>query len=398
MPKISYTQDGKTTLAKLQGHTVSIYEGVNGNPYFQVSWTVGKQRYKKKFSRSDRTEGWALAKQKAETVLHQLAGGAGAAAEASPSVLSYFSLLADKLGEAELMQALERVAKRHVGSGHTVRGCVDAYLQATAENHRSKRHIETLRHHLLKFAGKFSCCLEDVTTHDVDRYLVALGKPKTRKNHRASIVAMFNFAKRKGWLPADKLTAPELTEKPNLPKADPEVFTPEELKKLLATAREKYPGIIPYLVIAAFNGARSAEICRLQWRHYDESSMCLLYPSVITKTARRRVSEVTPNLAVWLAKFKTGTRPDDYIVPKPYRTNINRALARLAGEAGVCWKQNALRHSFCSYHLELYGNAPLTAKLCGNSVRVLETVYAQLTRKNIAEAWFAIHADGICHP
>ena len=50
------------------------------------------------------------------------------------------------------------------------------------------------------------------------------------------------------------------------------------------------------------------------------------------------------------------------------------------------WKQNALRHSFISYHLAEFKNANLTAELAGNSANECRRSYKALVTPKAAGA------------
>ena len=60
----------------------------------------------------------------------------------------------------------------------------------------------------------------------------------------------------------------------------------------------------------------------------------------------------------------------------------------------VKWKQNALRHSFGSYHLALYSDAAKTALEMGHtSTDLLFKHYREVVTKDVAEKWFGFTAD-----
>jgi integrase len=228
--------------------------------------------------------------------------------------------------------------------------------------------------------------IDQVTPKEIDGWLQTRGAPKTRANHRISAISLMNFAKRKGYLLEDRLSAAERTERIKVaPTDDPDIFHPSELRKLLAAAS---PELRPFLAIGAFAGARTAEICRLTWACWNPRQKALSFPARVTKTARRRVITVEDNLAEWLNLYQ-GKR-EDLIVPY---FNIHKFLRPLTEEAGVKWKQNGLRKSAVSYHLELHQNPPLTSKMAGHSIQKLESHYLHLTDRATARRWFSIRPN-----
>jgi integrase len=72
------------------------------------------------------------------------------------------------------------------------------------------------------------------------------------------------------------------------------------LRRFLAAAP---PKLIPPLVIGAFAGLRASEVLRLDWQDVDLVRGLIHVASHKTKTARRRLVTIEPNLAAWLAPF-----------------------------------------------------------------------------------------------
>jgi hypothetical protein len=56
----------------------------------------------------------------------------------------------------------------------------------------------------------------------------------------------------------------------------------------------------------------------------------------------------------------------------------------------VEWKQNALRHSFCSYRLAEVKSAAQVALEAGNSPQMIFRHYRELVTDREAKMWFAI--------
>ena len=61
-----------------------------------------------------------------------------------------------------------------------------------------------------------------------------------------------------------------------------------------------------------------------------------------------------------------------------------------AQNAGVTWKDNALRHSFCSYRLAVTKDAAKVAFEAGNSATMIHRHYKALVPEQTAREWFAI--------
>lgn len=374
----------KTTVLEKKGRRVSIYAGVNkargGTPYYQVSWTPpGRERVQRSTSNAFK------AQEIAEHALASMTAGRADLSALDPSVLSLIETVSQYASFAQIADKLmELVREKKERTAPRMEELVGLFERSREE--KSKRHVETLHYHLSAFLEAFRTRdIGQITAIDIDAYLLAIPNPRTRLNHRISVVALFRFAQRKGWLPADKKTAAEQSERPEQEYADPEIFSPEETAALLAQVRED---LVPYVVVAAFTGARSAEILRLRWKAWNSAERTLTFPREVTKTGRRRVVDVEPNAAAWLDREMEGKDPEALIAPL---ATVHRPLSAAATNCGIKWKQNGFRHSYASYHLQLHKNAPLTSKNCGHSVSVLENIYTKLTSKKLADGYFSIY-------
>jgi hypothetical protein len=120
----------------------------------------------------------------------------------------------------------------------------------------------------------------------------------------------------------------------------------------------------------------------------------------ITKTGTGRALNIPDNLQVWLDRFAPEKGPIAKIIKI---TPPDEAVLKLCGvedSSGGCAKKkpkftkdNALRHSFCSYHIALHRNSELTSEVAGNSVDMLKKHYKALVSTVAAEQWFNITPD-----
>jgi integrase len=126
-------------------------------------------------------------------------------------------------------------------------------------------------------------------------------------------------------------------------------LTPEQVARLLETASEK---TLPVFCLGAFAGLRSAEIQRLEWCHVKSDERLIEVPATSSKTASRRFVTIQPNLAAWLEPYRGHHGP--ICPPNHFRRMIEDRRA-----AGITdWPSNGLRHSYASYHLAAFKDAP----------------------------------------
>jgi integrase len=116
-----------------------------------------------------------------------------------------------------------------------------------------------------------------------------------------------------------------------------------------------------WYVIDAFAGLRHAEICRLDWSEVKLDRNFIEVTALKSKTASRRLVTIQPNLNAWLAPF---ARPKGKVEP-PNSRKLREAAQRRAGIGK--WPTNALRHSFASYHLAKFQDAPALALQMGHT-------------------------------
>ena len=285
---------------------------------------------------------------------------------------------------AEALVEAYRTLHEKTTQGRRTDSIVEDLIKNAAHNGRSIRHIQTLRHHLRRFARAFRKPISDIAASEIDCYLRQMGNPKTRNNHRISAVALFGYARKKGDLPYDKATEAEKTESAKVVRDEPDVIACDDLEKLLKASTD--PRLTMFLLLGAFTGCRTAEILRLTWKHITPGGL-LLTPD-ITKTSRRRVVEIPDNMTLWLESIPRGS--DGGFVSFHHAGPLYEKLGDLCSGVGVLWVDNGLRHGYVSHHLEKYGDAIRTSKNTGHSLRVLETDYLKLVPKSEADKWFNI--------
>lgn len=246
----------------------------------------------------------------------------------------------------------------------------------------SDRYVETLRTYLNRFAESFQTNIASVNTAAIVRWLDSLKVgPRSRNNVRQAIVTLFNFARRRGYLPKGEATEAADVETVRDHDGEIAILTPTELSKLLKRSKSIYQ---LYFALAAFTGIRSAELLRLEWSEIDLAKGHIEVKARKAKTATRRLVPIQPNLAKWLAPYRSRTG-------KLFqsRRTVDAAI-KFAKRIKVPWTANVLRHSYASYRLSMLHDAARVALEMGNSPAKLFTNYRELDRHNHASEWFAI--------
>ena len=151
------------------------------------------------------------------------------------------------------------------------------------------------------------------------------------------------------------------------------------------------PEILPYIAIGLFAGLRRAEIERLDWSEidFDSGHIEVTAEKSKSKIANRFVT-MQPNLREWLMplrKLKGSVTPQE--------TFVFRRLFDQAREAAGFdeWPENALRHSFASYHVAHFKDAKALALEMGHiDSGMLFNHYRALVKPKDAERYWRIRS------
>ena len=245
----------------------------------------------------------------------------------------------------------------------------------------SQRHVDDLRSRLSIFAEQFDGqMVATITTAQIDDWLRSLNvSPVTRNHYRRLIVLAFNYAVRRGY--ATENPAKE-TDKARERSGKIGILTIAQTARLLECAA---PDVLPYVAIGLFAGLRRAEIERLDWSEIDFESDLIKVAAEKSKTAQKRFVKIEPNLREWLWPVR---QHKGSVTSEDFRKEFD--AARVA--AGITeWPDNALRHSFASYHLAHFQNAASTALELGHhDARITFRHYRELVKPREAERFWNI--------
>src|SRR5262249_31650863 len=163
----------------------------------------------------------------------------------------------------------------------------------------------------------------------------------------------------------------------------PGILTVEEAARLLEAAT---PEILPFIAVGLFAGLRRAEIERLDWSEIDFESGLIEVTAAKAKTAMRRFVTIQPNLREWLQPHR---KLKGNVVPLE---NCRELFVKARIAAGIAkWPDNALRHSFASYHLAHFKNAAATALELGHhDSRITFAHYRELVKPKEAKRFWNI--------
>jgi integrase len=387
----------------------------NGRRYYTVAWHCAGKRDRQHCATLE--EARKLAKAKAERI------AAGTAQSARISMVeaqnfreaqrhmvgldiplhaaaNEYASLRRALGErGTLQQAVEffRLNSIRPELQRTVTEVYREFLVAKGASGCSQTYLDDCRLRLVRFAKDFQMPISEVRTRDMEEWLFALTTSLvTRENFRRLIITLFNFARRRGYLPRDRETEAKWLEKPKLVGRPIQIFTTGELTELLEASEGQARLAI---ALGAFTGIRSAEMLRLSWEDFNWAEEVIDLGSDKTKTASRRLVPIIPALRAWIGPSVKKFGPVlSYSLPaclaEAFGSAAKKATKlrkRIDPDAPkLVWKQNALRHSYGSYRLAVVPDAAKVSLEMGNSPQKMFSNYRKVVTKAQGEAWFAI--------
>lgn len=364
--------------------SVRISTAKNGK-YFQhvLRWTVGSRSFKRVFS--DRKKAIA----EGERIARNLASADGERTTVSTDDVVYYRECAKKVRPYSLHQAVDFFLKFHSvkTTNSSIAEIADAHVADinSRKDDLSERYPESVKYETdvwKRWAG--GTPIQSMTAARIKELLDASGFSKTTKrNLIRRFHAMENFAMKKGLLSREHRSLVENISLPKEHKA-PEIFTPDELMRLFIILNKRE---IAYVATMAFGGPRRAEFERMTHDHltFDEDQARI--DESIAKTKSRRTLDLEDNLKAWLAL--ADLRKEGKLLTKKEVARISGDKERLK-KVGLVWKNNGLRHSFCSYHLARGKDAAKTSLLAGNSADMIFTHYNAVVSSKAAEYWFNI--------
>lgn len=379
MKTIIEVKRGNTTI-KIYRHKGRRYKGKQYE-LFTVAYRLNGKQLRKNFSRY--RDAWnfasdtATARERSQAQVLSLSAADWQSYIAAKNLLRPFGIpLHEAIEEYVATRRRKKIVEKRVGD------IVDELLKAKENAGLSDRYIETLRTYLLRFANSFQTNIGSVSTGAIALWLDSLKiGPRSRNNVRQAVVTLFNFARRRGYLPKGETTEAADVETVRDHDGEIAILTPTQLTKLFRKSKPEYQ---LYFALAAFTGIRSAELLRLEWSEINFEQGHIEVKARKAKTATGRLVPIQPNLAKWLEPYH-GRKGRLF----QSRRTVDSAI-KFAKRLNIPWKANCLRHSYATYRLSLLPDAGRIAVEMGNSPAKLFTNYRGLDRESHAPAWFGI--------
>ena len=271
---------------------------------------------------------------------------------------------------------------RTISGSRQVCEVVAELLEARKADGLSADYLADLKIKFERFNRDFGeRMIASITAKEITDWLRSLGVGAVSRNTtRSRLATLFGFAKRLGYTPENPIDNVERAKERG---GEIGILTVAQTARLLECADEETR---PYWAIGAFAGLRSAELERLDWSEVDFEAGLIEVKASKAKTASRRLVTMQPNLKAWLAPYCN--RHSGPVCPIGLRKKLeaDRERADLLNN----WPNNALRHSFGSYHLAQFKDAAALALQMGNSPTMIFKHYRELVKPKDAERFWGI--------
>jgi integrase len=261
------------------------------------------------------------------------------------------------------------------------------------------RQLTNLKDQLKRFALDYGTRhMPSITTQELETWLASLRSrrnpeklalppllaPVSRNHHRATLHAFFSHAATKGraWCQHNPVSDMEAEK---VKATEPEAYTPEEVRKIMQTALEQKPQLLPVLALGVFCGLRVSEAVEIDLSKITAGTVEF---RVTGKTGPRLVP-CTDACKAWLFAQPRRTAKASIIPPK----SLINGMRELFVLAKVDQIHNGARHSFISYRTAEIRDVARVADECGNSVLTIKNHYRKLVNEDAAKEFFAIRPE-----
>jgi integrase len=268
--------------------------------------------------------------------------------ELSEAVRALELLRPRKLG---LLDAVTRFLADHDrrAASKTFGACFDTYANL---KERSKEYADELRHTRAAVASLLDRPIPDVTADDLAACLKGFAA-STRDARIRRLRSVYAHAVRKGWTSTNTADRLDIV---GTRHDEVQVYSVDEVERMLRTALEHDRQLLPFLAICAFCGLRpEREAFELDWSdvHLDDPQPQVVVRPELSKVRRRRFVDVPPAAIAWLDA--SGAKREGRVCGFSF-TTLKRKRRENRRRAGVRMISDGLRHSYCSAFLAAGGD------------------------------------------
>jgi integrase len=287
-----------------------------------------------------------------------------------------------------------------------IKDLIEPFLDAQRRSKKSPYYLYELKNRLGMFeadhGAKFAA---EITPALLTTWIYSRPVGDRTKNHlRRVLSAFFAWAKIQGKCqtnPARDVGRVKVI------AGRPEIYSPSQARAILGRAAALPAAshdILATVALGLFAGLRPFEAQRLTWGQILRRGVTwrIDLSAAGTKTAKRRLVDVSAPLRAWLEKFFPFATSGPIVQPnfwKRVRTFRHELAQRSDDHEPVPWVGDGLRHTFASYTLAGSNDAAATARALGHSdTAMLFAHYAEVATPEAAVEFFALTPAAVLDP
>lgn len=266
----------------------------------------------------------------------------------------------------------------------------DEFLNEKLQSGRSALYERTMKQVVGRFMDYTTASrrIGDISRENVSDYVYKENQhvsSTTKRNLLRNLSVLFNFAVKRDYL---KLNPVEKIDRPTQLFKKPHVLTPTDFETLLQNCLKRHWGDrLVVFVLVGFCGIRVEETSRLNWSNIRIDKSIVEVPATVAKKASFRNNRIPPNAMEWL-RYVQDKRRKGLIVGASWRSHLRSAV----NFSDIDYRQNCIRHSFCSYALA--AGWPLTevSSYMGHSgsSAMIYSHYRNVVSEGDGKKWFSI--------
>ncbi len=274
----------------------------------------------------------------------------------------------------------------------------------------SARYLRALRFDVGEFADAFPVPIGTLPATAIQSWADDFDVGARRRNNIVdSVVTFFRFAQLSKDLDRERKTEAELVPKAREIAGEIEIFTPAEMRALIAAVS---PDWKPWVLIGGFAGVRTEELSnrkedrtrRVFWEDINWTLGHIVVWAEVAKNGIKRLVPMAENLQAWLAPWLGARgpviaedRPEDEtqrLIRTGFLAPTVETIDGITEGATGRWKRNGLRHSYGSYQCALMENYHEVSYRMGNSPAICRSNYHNVQPRAAGEEFFGIMPSG----
>jgi integrase len=261
------------------------------------------------------------------------------------------------------------------------------------------RQLINLTAQLKRFAQDYGTTpIANITAAQIEKWLASLRSrrnpenlaktpflsPLSRNHHRASLHAFFAYASApaRALCPINPLAH---LEPEKVTTSEPKAYSPQDVARIMQTALNHKPELVPVLALGMFAGLRVSEAINADLGKLPKGKGEFR----TTGKTGARMAYFSDTAAAWIGEQPRRTGQAWTQSPRALVDHMQELFTL----AKVDQIDNGARHSFISYRTAETRDVARVADECGNSVSTIKNHYRQLVTAEAAKKYFAIRPE-----